>query len=249
MDAADEQIRTIEIAATRAWPATEAEGRDGWLRHTPAVPRSRNNPALPPLVPGASADIAAVEAWYARRGGPAQIQVTRLAWHDDLDATLAARGWTIAHGADVLAGTTAAVLGAGPPPDGGVVLADRPDARWLAAWATCEGRDPASLCRARARDLRRGRAARHLRDRRRRNRRRRADPRPGHRRVFCMATHPDHRRRGAAGRVLRALAADAAARGSDTLYLQVDSRNTIAGALYARHGFTRSHGYRFRVAP
>lgn len=255
MDADDERIRRVEIAAARAWPATETAGLGGWLlRRTPAVDRARNNSALPPPLPDAAVDLAAIEDWYRRRGTRARVQVSPLAWHRDLDATLAAAGWTVAHGAEVLVGGAAATLSAGTGEGGrSVTLSAVPSAAWLAAWSACEERDRGS-CAAHAEAIFAAVAPRATyaieRD---------ADGRevavgiavrdPGIAGIFCMATHPARRLQGAAGRVLRALAADAANHGADTLYLQVDSRNAGASALYARHGFTRSHSYHFRVAP
>ena len=66
--------------------------------------------------------------------------------------------------------------------------------------------------------------------------------------VFCMAVDPAARRRGVARAVLRALAEWSRARGARGLYLQVECDNAAAQALYASMGFTRSHGYHFRVA-
>jgi GNAT superfamily N-acetyltransferase len=66
--------------------------------------------------------------------------------------------------------------------------------------------------------------------------------------VFCMATAPDHRRRGLALAVLGAGARWAAARGCAGMYLQVEQENTAARHLYARAGFTHSHGYHYRIA-
>jgi ribosomal protein S18 acetylase RimI-like enzyme len=64
--------------------------------------------------------------------------------------------------------------------------------------------------------------------------------------VFCMATDPAMRRRGIARAVLSALAEWSRAQGARGLYLQVECDNAPAQALYASHGFTRSHGYHFR---
>jgi ribosomal protein S18 acetylase RimI-like enzyme len=262
MDGADDLIRTVEIAAARAWPASETTGMDGWLlRRTPAVDRSRNNSALPPPGrPAAAEDLDAridrIEAWYRAHGGRPQIQVSPLEWHRALDAALVARGWVAEYGADVLVSTVEATLEAGAPTQErapAMTLMDVASDEWLRAWASCEGRDPAS-CAAHAAAIFPALAPRAayalardgagvptavglvVRD-------------PGIAGIFCMATDPQQRRRGVAGHVLRALAADAGRHGATTLYLQVDSRNATAAGLYERHGFTRSHGYHFRVAP
>jgi len=261
----DTLIRTVEIAAARAWPATETAAAGGWLlRHTPALDRARNNAALPPPsrpagVPGALDDVI---AWYVARGARPQVQVSPLAWHAPLDAELAARGWEVAYGADVLVATPHTTNFARESSHGEdslakfgarVEIAGVADAAWLEAWSVCEERDRASVAAhaeavfgqlapravyATARDGSSGAAVAvglAVHD-------------PGIAGIFCMATHPEHRRRGHAGRVLRALAQDAATRGAHTLYLQVDSRNTSAGGLYAAHGFRRSHRYHFRRA-
>ncbi|HEX7299635.1 MAG TPA: GNAT family N-acetyltransferase [Solirubrobacteraceae bacterium] len=67
--------------------------------------------------------------------------------------------------------------------------------------------------------------------------------------LFCMATVPSARRRGVARAVLGALAAWSRDGGARGLYLQVERDNAPAHGLYASMGFTRSHGYHYRVAP
>jgi len=243
-----ETIRTIEIAAARAWPATETAAVDGWLlRRTPTVQRARSNAALPPPRPDVGPEaLDAVTAWYRDRSATPQVQVSPLEWHAELDAALAARGWTTAHGADVLVAPAGDVLAVG---DGAAeaVLDATPTADWLATWGRCEGRSAAS-CAAHARAILApvvpratfarlpGAVGLCVRD-------------PGIAGIFCMATDPAQRRRGLAGRLLRTLAADAIAHGAERLYLQVDSRNDEAAGLYGAHGFVKSHGYAFRVAP
>jgi ribosomal protein S18 acetylase RimI-like enzyme len=66
--------------------------------------------------------------------------------------------------------------------------------------------------------------------------------------VFCMATEPAARRRGVARAVLGALAEWSQQQAARGLYLQVERDNTAAQALYASLGFSRSHGYHFRIA-
>lgn len=241
-------MRTIEIAAARAWPATEAAAVDGWLvRHTPRVGRARSNAALPPLRDAVGPEgLDAVVAWYRERRAVPRIQVSPLAYHAGLDATLAARGWTASYGADVLTARVADVVGTGPAADD-AVLEHEPTPGWLADWGRCEGRDAAS-CAAHGQEILaqvvpRATFARTphavglcVRD-------------PGLAGIFCMATDPSSRRAGHAGRVLRTLAADAAAWGAERLYLQIDSRNDEAVGLYRAHGFEISHSYVFRSCP
>jgi ribosomal protein S18 acetylase RimI-like enzyme len=67
--------------------------------------------------------------------------------------------------------------------------------------------------------------------------------------LFCVATAASARRRGIASHVVHALTTWAVEHGARRLYLQVDSTNAAAHALYERAGFTRSHGYHYRAAP
>ena len=67
--------------------------------------------------------------------------------------------------------------------------------------------------------------------------------------LTAIEVDPAYRRRGLARTLTAALAAQAAARGADHLYLQVEDGNAAARALYHRLGFTDHHGYHYRVAP
>lgn len=67
--------------------------------------------------------------------------------------------------------------------------------------------------------------------------------------LFCMATDPEVRRRGVARAVLHELARWSLRQRASRLYLQVECENGPAHALYAHAGFTRSHGYHYRIAP
>jgi ribosomal protein S18 acetylase RimI-like enzyme len=64
-----------------------------------------------------------------------------------------------------------------------------------------------------------------------------------------VATAASARRRGIASHVVHALTTWAVEHGARRLYLQVESTNAAAHALYGRAGFTRSHGYHYRTAP
>ena len=63
--------------------------------------------------------------------------------------------------------------------------------------------------------------------------------------VFGMRTAPDHRRKGLARRVLRALLAEARGLGAERAWLQVETENTSAIALYADEGFAPGYQYRY----
>ena len=234
----------IEELAARGWPAAETLRRDGWLlRHTPSLSRRRSNSAL--ALGGDFADPALVEDFYARRASRALVQVAPAEQRTGLDAELAARGWTREGPTDVLVADAHAALAATRPGD--VALADRPDAGWIAAWAACEERpdaeeharvvlahiEPATAYARVAGDLGVGLAVCER----------------GWAGLFCVATAASARRRGIAGHVVHALTAWAVGRGARRLYLQVQSANAPAHALYERAGFTRSHGYHYRAAP
>jgi ribosomal protein S18 acetylase RimI-like enzyme len=64
--------------------------------------------------------------------------------------------------------------------------------------------------------------------------------------IFGMGTAPEHRRQGVATDVLWALGAAARDRGATRRYLQVETDNDAAIALYEGLGFTVSHGYHYR---
>lgn len=56
--------------------------------------------------------------------------------------------------------------------------------------------------------------------------------------IINVATHPDHRRRGAGRLLMEAIEADARARGFTMLSLEVRVSNEAAIALYRAYGFT-----------
>ena len=221
----------LEVLAARAWPAAEAVARGGWLlRHTPAAGRRRSNSALP--LPGSRPDdaaVALVEDWYRARGAAPVVQVAPADERGALDALLDGRGWAAGGATDVLvadAGDVAAAApGAtssraspapgsppGPPrraartPSGhrGILAAVPPPAGFAAVH---DGGRPLAVGLCAVEGAWGG--------------------------VFCLATAPAARRRGLARGVLAALAAWAAGRGAERLYLQVEAGNAAAHALFA----------------
>ncbi len=65
--------------------------------------------------------------------------------------------------------------------------------------------------------------------------------------VFSMKTIPEARRTGVATNLLRVLAEDGRGPGASKLWLQVRTGNAPARRLYRRVGFTRVHGYHYRI--
>ncbi|MCW3017008.1 MAG: GCN5-related N-acetyltransferase [Solirubrobacterales bacterium] len=246
-------IRAVEIASARAWPAAETSGHAGWLlRATPGIDRARSNSALtPPAGRARTDDLDAVTAWYEARGIRPRIMVSPLDRHPHVDAELERRGWAVQWDVDLLVASLDDLV-RGPAGATAVALWHAPTHPWLQAWAACEARTQDDVAAQ----------ARHVLGR------------LGSRAlyalagtpdaptgvgigvvdgswcgIFAMATAPGARRQGVASAVLRALAQGARQRGAVAAYLQVTTTNAAAQTLYARHGFTRSHGYRTRVAP
>jgi GNAT superfamily N-acetyltransferase len=245
----------IERYAAEAWPAAEAREEQGWLlRHTPGVPRRRSNSALP-LAQGEAlpAALSRVEDFYADRGMPVAVQVAPAEEHTALDALLAERGYRRDAATLVCVAPTGTVITRSRPAVPlGVTVAEHPTRRWLDAYAALDGHEnsqevanqvlsripgPAAYLSVECGD---GVVGMGL-----------IVAAPGCGGVFCMATHPAHRRQGMATAILHVGARWAAARGAEELYLQVmaDHEHQAARRLYDRVGFRVSHTYHYRLKP
>jgi GNAT superfamily N-acetyltransferase len=238
--------------AAHAFPPAVSRRLDGWwLRHTSGSAWWASS-----VLPHGAADpadlderIRLVEEFYAEHGAPARFQVSPAASPADLDEALATRGYAKDSPMSLRSATTARVLDAMPahPPE--ARLDDRPTDAWWSAWHAVHGTgagpetDRALLSRidrpsAYATVVVDGEVAsvgRAMAD-------------EGWAGVFAMATLPHARGRGAASRVLGALAAWAAQRGAANLYLQVGRDNEAALRLYDRAGFTEVCAYHYRTA-
>lgn len=241
----------IERYAAEAWPAAEAREEDGWLlRHTPGVPRRRSNSALP-LTRGEAllTALSRVEDFYSTRGMPIAVQVAPAEEHTALDVLLAERGYRRDAATLVCVTPTGAVLtGTRPAVPLGVTVVEHPTRQWLDAYVALDGHDnsheaadqilsripgPAAYLSVEHGDRVVGMGL--------------IVTAPGCAGVFCMATHPDHRRKGIATAILHVGARWAAARGAEELYLQVMDDNHAARQLYDRVGFRVSHTYHYRL--
>lgn len=237
----------LEPLADDAWPARERERLGGWRLNASAGRSMRINACWPLEAPDRDPQAAldVVEAWFAERGLPARFKLTDgLTAPADLAERLAARGYAPSKQTLVMLGQLEGL--AGGEGDTAIRLSDAPDATFEAVFTATAG-DPEDG-RERLEALGRIPApARFARlD---------VDGAPaaigcgavsgefvG---VFGMRTAPDHRRKGLARRVLRALLAEAKGLGAERAWLQVEADNAPALALYADEGFAPAYPYQY----
>lgn len=226
----------IERRAARAWPALHVEERDGWLlRHTPEVNRRRSNSALP--LPGATPSVQALEDFYGERTLPVTVQLSPAEQRQDLDALLAARGYTAAARTLVMTADAEDVMAVAGDPSGAAPVEER--SRWAALFTAVTGHAENMKVISRIVPT----AALFAQDTSGLGL---AVTQDGWTGIFCMATHPGRRRRGVGKAVLAAAARWSAEHRAFALYLQVEADNRPARALYEGLGFTTSHTYHYR---
>lgn len=235
----------LEPLADDAWPARDRARLGGWRLNATSGHSMRINACWPLAAPDRDPEAAldAVEAWFAERGLPPRFKLTEgLVTPADLAERLAARGYAACKATLVMLGPT------GGRTDGAVRLSDAPDATFETVFTATAGNPEDG--RERLETLRRIPApARFARlD---------IDGAPaaigasavggGHAGIFGMRTVPDHRRKGLARRVLRALLAEARTLGAERAWLQVEADNAPAIALYADEGFVPGYRYSYWV--
>ncbi|AQS67702.1 GNAT family N-acetyltransferase [Streptomyces pactum] len=229
--------------ASRAWCPVEGERLGEWELRAAAGFTRRANSVLPLGDPGLPLDeaLTAVRRWYAERGLPAYVQTATGAegTQELLSAELERRGWIREVTAEVWTGGLAPVadLAEGT----GVALSREADEAWLARYqrkgvsdvalrvlnagpsvwfATVPGAAagaPAAIGRC----VVDGRWASFA----------------------AVEVDPAQRRRGLATAVMAALARRALDEGASAAWLQVETDNAGARALYAGMGFTAHHAY------
>jgi ribosomal protein S18 acetylase RimI-like enzyme len=260
----DARVRLLDELAANATAAPVVRLLDGWLlRCAPDLPFRRSNCAL--AIGGASALTAReldarltdVEQFYARWNLPARVQITPASRPIGLDAALAARGYSVEAPVDVLAGDVRVVLAATDAPrdpherEPETTVAESVRDEWIDEYAATHGDGNAGRRRVAAygrllRDLALDTVAV-------------AASRDGRvvgigfgvferqwLGIFGMGTRAEHRRRGVATAVVRALAGAAAARGVRHSYLQVELDNPGARTLYEQVGFRAAYSYHYR---
>ncbi len=248
--------------AARAWRPVENERLGDWeLRAAEGFTR-RANSVLPLGDPGLPLDeaLTVVRRWYGDRGLPAYVQTATGAegTQELLGAELERRGWIREVTAELWTGALAPVADRGEP--GGVVLSRRADEAWLARYqrkgvsevalqvlgsgsarsseakrgggpsvwfatvpGASEGAAPAAIGRCVVDGRWAGFAA--------------------------VEVDPEQRRRGLATTVMAALARRALDEGASAAWLQVETDNAGARALYAGMGFSAHHAYHHYLAP
>lgn len=240
-------ILRIELAAAQAWPAVEVERLGAWRLRASGGYTGRANSVLPigdPGMPLAQA-IEHAEAFYRARGLPPRMDVP-LPVANSVAAAAISAGWR--EECQVLVQTLAVErLVAATPPGIGCTLAATPSPGALAIISGRRGRLPeAAMHVLTAVPLLRfceyaesGSLLAMAR----------AAVTDGYLGLFAIETVEAARRRGLAQQVMGALARWGHDVGARTAYLQVESTNSAAVALYEKLGFRTHHRYaRYRKA-
>jgi N-acetylglutamate synthase len=231
-------ILELERVAAAGWPAIETARLGDWLLRASGGWTRRANSALVVGDPGRPLPEALeyVGAWYAERNLVPRL-VVPLPAMAAADHAADRLGWLFDVEVDVL---TAAIAPAPPEPE--VRLASTPDSGWTSIYRA--GTVPEVGLRVLAGPQTVTFASLAA-----------GDPTVAIGRgavtgtwlgITAMETRPEHRGRGLARRILRALLAWGAEQGATRCFLQVETGNAAAVALYAGAGFRRHHGCRNR---
>lgn len=248
-------IIDLERVAAAHWRGTEEEWLGGWLLRAAGGFTGRANSALPLGDPGRPLDdaLAAVTGWYRARGLPPMIAVPLPVGAEvgEFDNQLSERCWATRPGpafvmtAELPDAPAPAVL----PPGAEFRVDDEPDDAWLAAYhnggrwrampvsrnvlISAPSQAFASIRRGGGQVLAIGRLSI-------------ADGWAG---ITAVEVDPGHRRAGLGTALTSGICDLAAKRAVRRVFLQVETANTAAMALYERCGFRYSHHYHYRIAP
>jgi N-acetylglutamate synthase len=242
----DSRVEQLERAAARHWQAPDTEPLGEWQLRAAAGFTGRANSALPLGDPGCPlpAAVTAVEEWYRRRGLRPMIVLPHGAGPDNLEDHLTERAWLPRPGPAFVMTAATKFL---PASRAEVEFSPEPDAAFLGLYRY-RGQDLPPIARtllmsapwqAFGRIRRDGRAV--------------AVGRVSVADVLGVLTAVEvdaaYHRQGLGTAITAGLATAAAARGAQTILLQVETGNDPARALYLRCGFTDSHRYHYMMAP
>jgi N-acetylglutamate synthase len=239
-----QRVRLLDSLCARAWPATESQEANGWVLRAARGISLRANSVWPRDHTGGatlSERIREVEAFYEARDLPPRFQISPASAPLELDTELERRGYVAHTSTDVMIATPLAIAAGAT-----VEVLAHADGDWRTVMLDSAA-DPADA---------RGRLA--IVDAiplPRRHALARVDGEPaaiglgtleqGHLGLFAMRTLPRFRRRGLARAVVAALLAWAVEENAHAAFLQVETDNDAAIALYRGVGFSRLYGYRY----
>lgn len=200
--------------------------------------------ALDDGAPDLDVAITAVETFYAEQGTVPLIQLADgVPGMDAVRERLARRGWREFQETVVMTAPSLEVAGPRTLPDG-LVFTDSADAVWFGGAAEREREQSAVAARMLA-GVRDGRYARLVSPEGETVAVGRTCASPRWAGVFSVHVRPAHRGQGLGRSIMQALAVDAAARGAESLFLQVTTGNATAIGLYRQLGFEVHHTYRY----
>ncbi|HEY3881408.1 MAG TPA: GNAT family N-acetyltransferase [Trebonia sp.] len=251
-----DSILTLERAAAAHWRGTEEEWLGDWLLRAADGFTGRANSALPLGQPGMPLDdaLAVLTRWYRDRELPPMIAVPAALDGDSagrtLDDQLASRGWQLRQApAFFMTGDVPPAAVPAALPAGLEARADAaPDDAWLAAYHYRGLQDPPPVMRTvltSAADqafisIRAAGSVLAIA---------RLSVAAGWAGITAVEVSPARRRAGLGGALTREAFAQAASRGVDRVFLQVEVGNENARRLYERAGFRYSHRYHYRIGP
>jgi N-acetylglutamate synthase len=257
-----DQIIELEQVAARHWRGTEEEWLGGWLLRAAEGFTGRANSVLPLGDPGLPLDSAldTVARWYGERGLPPMIAVPVPLDSDspgrELDAFLSERSWTTRSGpafvmvADLSDDSNPIRDHAADafPPGATFRLDPEPDQAWLAMYhyrgqdgQPTVMRDVLTSAPAQAfASIRAGDDVLAIA---------RLSFADGWAGITAVEVQPARRQAGLGTALTAAVCAEALKRDISQVFLQVETGNAAAIALYQRCGFRCSHRYHYRVAP
>jgi ribosomal protein S18 acetylase RimI-like enzyme len=250
------EVTEVQQVAALGWRALETARLGDWLLRASSGFTGRANSALGLGDPGEPVGraLTAVEAWYAERGLPARFQLPDPGATGGLREALAERGYSWSPTVHVMTAELGHVLRAAdartsraPGRSEPVRLDDAPDDAWLSAYRQDGGPLPAV-----ARDVLAGHPTVGFASVRVDGRvvavaRVAVDARWAG--LSAVEVAPDHRRQGLAAQVSAAALRWAGSRGARQVYLQTETRNAAAVALYRSLGFEVHHDYVYANAP
>ena len=262
-----EAIIELERAAAEHWRGTEQEWLGNWLLRAAEGFTGRANSALPLGDSGRPLDdaLAAVTGWYRARGLPPMVVVPLplggsavagvvpgCPLPSRFDDQLSERSWATRPGPAYVMTAELATLPPAPGlPAGAEFRVDaEPDDAWLAMYHYRGQQRPPPVLRtvlmsAPAQgfaSIRAGGGRDVLAIGR-------LSVGAGWAGITAVEVDPARRRAGLGTALTRRVCAEAARRGARRVFLQVETDNEPARALYERCGFGYSHQYHYRVAP